>query len=120
MFRSIFAVVLGYAALASGAGLLGWLGLTPDPAAPLVGEESFIALSIGFATAVVGGWLTAMIAPGRRWKHIQVLVLLVLVAAGIRLMWSRGQMPLSYELAALAATVIGVFVGASFKPGSRL
>lgn len=120
MFRSIFAVVLGYAALASGSGLLLWLGLAPDPSAPLATEGTLIGLALRFATAVVGGWLTAMIAPGRRWRHIQIVVVLVLLAAAIQLLWSRGQMSLAYELVALGAVVAGVFVGGSLKPGNRL
>jgi|GEM_PF-6115008 len=120
MFRSIFAVVLGYAALAAGPNLLPFLGLSPDPATPLTSEPVLLALAVGFAAAVVGGWMTALIAPSRRWKHIQVVVLLVLLAAAVKLLWARGGMPLSYEIAALATSVVGAFVGGSLKPGRRL
>jgi DMSO/TMAO reductase YedYZ heme-binding membrane subunit len=121
MFRSILAVVAGYAVLAVGIVLLfsvGFGGARPEG----LPTRNFLLLAIGagFVAAVAGGWVTVWIARGHRWKHIQALAALILLLAAVHLFWTAGEEPLWFQLGNIAAGVTGVFVGGSLKRGSRL
>lgn len=121
MIRSLLAVLVGYAVLAAVVLLLFYLWFAgAQPAEPPTRDFLFLALGVGFVAAVAGGWVTALVAPGHRWKHIQGLAALVLLVAAVNLFWSAGLEPLWFQLGNIAAGVVGVFVGGSLKRGSRL
>jgi hypothetical protein len=121
MIRSLLAVLVGYAVLAAVVFLLPslWLG-GAQPAEPLTRNFLFLTLGAGLVAAVAGGWVTVLIAPGHRWKHIQGLAAVVLLVAAVNLLWSAGQGPLWFELGKIGLQVAGVFVGGSLKRGLRL
>jgi len=128
MFRSLLAVLVGYAVLAAVIGLLFYLWLGAQPDTPPSRKFLFVALGVGFVAAVAGGWVTALLAPGKRWRHVQGLVALILVMAAVdligmdsvNLIWMAGQEPRWFQLGLLAAAVAGVVLGGSLKRGGRL
>lgn len=121
MIRSLLAVLVGYAVLAAVVLVFFFLWFEgAEPAEPPSRDFLFLALGVGFAAAVAGGWVTALVAPGHRWKHIQGLAALVLLVAAVNLFWSAGQEPLWFQLGNIGVAVVGVFVGGSLKRGFRL
>lgn len=121
MIRSVLAVLAGYAVLAAVVLLLFfvWSG-GEKPVDPPTRDFMLLSLGVGFVAAVAGGWVTARIAPGHRWKHIQALAAVILLLAAVNLFWTAGREPLWFQLGNIAVGVVGVFVGGSLKRGSRL
>lgn len=125
MIRSLLAVLAGYAVLTAVVLLLFFLwfeGAEPTEAPTEAPTRNFmlVALGVGFIGAVVGGWVTALLAPGHRWKHIQGLAAAILLVAAVNLFWAAGDEPLWFQLGNIGVGVVGVFVGGSLKRGLRL
>ena len=120
MFRSLLAVLVGYAVLAAVIGFVFYLWLGAQPANPPSRKFLYVVLGVGFVAAVAGGWVTALLAPGKRWKHVQALVALILVMAAVNLVWTAGREPLWFQIGNIAAAVAGVVLGGSLKRGGRL
>lgn len=128
MFRSLLAVLAGYAVLAAAIGLFFYFSLGAQPVSPPSRKFLFVALGVGLVAAAAGGWVTTLLAPGKRWKHVQGLVALILGMAAadligmdtVNLIWMAGQEPRWFQLGHLAAAVAGVVLGGSLKRGGRL
>lgn len=119
--RSLLAVLAGYAVLTAVVLLLFflWSG-GAEPTETPTRNFMLLALGVGFVGAVAGGWVTATLAPGHRWKHIQGLAAAILLVAAVNLFWAAGDEPLWFQLGNIAVGVVGVFVGGSLKRGLRL
>ena len=119
--RSVLAVLAGYAVLTAVVLLLFflWSG-GAEPTETPTRDFMLLALGVGFVGAVAGGWVTAVLAPGHRWKHVQGLAAVILLVAAVNLFWAAGDEPLWFQLGNIGLGVAGVFVGGSLKRGLRL
>lgn len=123
MFRSIVAVVAGYAAMAILVMTLFAVLAAMDPdrfgaetaQAPGTGATLLI-LGFGCAAAWAGGRLTARIAPRKPWTHVLWLAGLVglLSVASMAAGTGRGA-PVWYQAGLLVVGVAGVLLGGRFR-----
>jgi hypothetical protein len=139
MLRSIGAVVGGYVAMAL-AVILGILaataalvpgGLTPANLEGVASEPpsaTFLAadLLIGLVAAILGGWLTARLAPSTPLRHVGALgIVMVLVAIPTAIGKSaapNGQ-PAWYCAVVVTIGLVGILLGAWLQmrgPGGRV
>lgn len=120
MLRSILAVLAGYAVFTAIADFLFPLWILPS-LEPVAAEDLlWLELAAGFVAAVAAGLVAVTVAARRRWKHVQMLVALLLIAAAVKLFWSTGAEPAWFQLVSIGAQVVGAFMGGSLKRGSRL
>lgn len=120
MLRSILAILTGYAVFTAIADLLFPFWVLPRLEDASAEDLLWLTLIGCFVAAAAAGWVAVTVAARRRWKHVQALVALLLVAAAIRLLWSAGAEPMWFQIATIGSQVVGVFVGGSLKRGSRL
>jgi hypothetical protein len=72
----------------------------------------FVNLGSSFLAAAAGGYVTAWIAQHNPLVHVLALAIAVLALSALSvLQQQRGQHPISYMLALVAVTPIGVLVG---------
>ncbi|MBX7097490.1 MAG: hypothetical protein K1X89_07255 [Myxococcaceae bacterium] len=94
-------------------------GLVPAPGEPL--SDAALALAFGYrlALTVLGGWVTARLAPSAPLRHGLVLAALgtLLAAVGAAAQWNLGHhwYPLSLLVSAFPATLAGT----RLTPGAR-
>jgi hypothetical protein len=88
--------------------------LAPD----WVGEQSkprlgyvFVNLGYSFLAAASGGYVTAWAAWGNPLVHILALAIVVLVLSALSALQMRGKQPISYQLALVAISPMGVVAG---------
>lgn len=86
-------------------------GVFPPPGEPMTNMQCAIAFSYRLVAAVVGGYLTARLAPSNPKKHVIILgcIGILLSAAGAIAMWRVGPVwyPLSLVVIALPASLLG-------------
>lgn len=79
-------------------------------------------LAVSVVCSVLAGYLTASLAPGRRWRHVVILAVIQLaIGVGVQLpYWTS--LPLWYNLVFLALVVPGHLAGGKLRlrSGPRL
>lgn len=113
LFRSIAAVILGYATIVAGAVvfqdlMFGGLSYFDSPWLHLVVGGGMTALS-----AVVGGFLLAVVAPFRPMLHTIPLVLWLGFETTFLYVTGATAGPLWFDIVSGASLVVGVLLGAS-------
>ena len=71
----------------------------------------FVNLGSSFLSAAAGGYVTAWIAQHNPLVHVLALAIAVLALSALSVLQQRGRQPISYMLALVALTPIGVLVG---------
>lgn len=120
MLRSILAIIAGYATFAIPIMILFlvWFGV-PDPNNLPTPSMAFMLFSIvfGFAFAIAGGYVAALIAQRLEMKHAYFLSGVMVVLAVISMFTAAGKEPFWYQLANLIVGVAGVLLGGSIRAG---
>lgn len=123
MGKSIVAVVVGFVIVAALStvtdGVMHATGIFPPWGQPM--SSALFALALGYRTifTVLGGLVTARLAPQNKMKHVRVLAALGVVGGGLGVLaWSAAPAasapamgPLWYPLAILVLAVPSVWVG---------
>jgi hypothetical protein len=71
----------------------------------------FVNLGSSFLSAAAGGYVTAWIAQHNPLVHVLALAIAVLALSALSVLQQRGQQSISYMLALVALTPIGVLAG---------
>jgi hypothetical protein len=71
----------------------------------------FVNLGYSFLAAAAGGYVTAWIAVHNPLVHVLALAITVLLLAALSALQQRGKQPVSYMLALVAITPLGVLAG---------
>jgi ubiquinone/menaquinone biosynthesis C-methylase UbiE len=119
LFRSIIAVLGGYMASALVASIAtGIAGKAMLPSVTAAPTESYLiaSLVLGLLASVLGGWLTAKLAPNEGWKHLGGLAGLALVVSVLTNI-KVPMLPLWFKVASAAAVLAGVGIGGLVKVG---
>lgn len=82
--------------------------------APLDGTDALIATIYRVVIGVLGGWLTARLAPARPMKHALILGVIgtVLGFLGLVVTWGKGLGPVWYPVAHVVLAIPEVWAGA--------
>ena len=96
-------------------------GLFPPLGRPLSDRLSLVALSYRIVIGVVGGWLTAKVAPNRPMKHAMILgyVGTVLGLVGVVATWNLGWGPRWYPIALAVLAIPQCWAGGRLFERSR-
>jgi hypothetical protein len=92
-------------------------GASPDTT-PSMGFMLF-SLGYGFLFAIVGGYITAMIAGRAEMKHAIALAGICVLMGFISMIFAAGQQPLWYQIANMGIAVFGVVLGSYFRSRRR-
>lgn len=84
-----------------------WVGEQGKPRLGYV----FVNLGYSFLAAAAGGYVTVSIASGSILAHILALAVVVLVLSALSALQMRGEQPISYQLALVAISPMGVVAG---------
>jgi hypothetical protein len=71
----------------------------------------FVSLGYSFLAAAAGGYVTAWAAAANPLIHVLALAIVVLALSALSAMQSRGKQPVSYQLALVAVSPLGVLAG---------
>jgi hypothetical protein len=119
MWRSVVAVTAGCLAMIIISGIMIMLlgiffpqSLPNYETTPSLGWAFFLFLYYLFAAAV-GGYLTSHIASISKFRHVQVLALVVLFLGLIQLWAGMGKQPTWYLITQVLVELIGIFLGGS-------
>ena len=84
-----------------------WVGEAGNP------RPGYIAVNLAysFAAAAAGGYVTAWAAQSNPLIHVLALALIVLLLSALSALQTRGRQPIVYQLALVALTPAGVFLG---------
>ena len=84
-----------------------WVGEQGNP------RPGYIVVNLGysFLAAAAGGYVTALLAAANPLYHVLALAIIVLALAALSALQSKGKQPISYQLALVAFTPIGVLAG---------
>lgn len=85
----------------------GWVGAEGHPNPGYV----FVNLGYSFLAAAAGGYVTAWAAAANPLIHVLALGIVVLALSALSAMQSRGKQPISYQLALVAISPLGVLAG---------
>jgi hypothetical protein len=116
ILRTFLALLAGFVAMAALVGVATavlmklvpeWVGQEGSPRAGYI----FVNLGYSFATAMVGGYVTAWLAQNNPMIHVLALALIVLLLAALSALQQRGLQPVWYQLLLVAITPFGVFLG---------
>lgn len=72
---------------------------------------TFVRLGSTFLAAAAGGYVTAWVASANPLIHVLVLGVVVLAMSGLNALQMRGKQPVSYALAVVVLTPLGVLAG---------
>lgn len=122
MMHAFLALVAGFAAMALIVIVFTALlaRFAPDWAGPQgkpTPAYTFVNLGYAFLAAVAGGYITAWIASARNGgsanplPEVLVLAIAVLALGALSALQMRGRQPVSYQLALIALSPIGVIAG---------
>jgi hypothetical protein len=84
-----------------------WVGEQGNPQPGYI----FVNLGYSFLAAAAGGYVTAWLAAANPLYHVLALAIIVLALAALSTLQSKGKQPISYQLALVALTPIGVLAG---------
>ena len=116
ILHAFFALVAGFAVMAllviMLTALLGrlvpsWVATDGRPKPGYV----FVNLGYSFLAAAAGGYVTAWAAAANPLIHVLALAIVVLALSALSAMQSRGKQPISYQLALVAVSPLGVLAG---------
>ena len=116
ILRSFLALLAGFVSMAAVVGIVtavlvkrapNWVGTPGHPRPAYV----TVNLIYSFAAAMLGGFVTAWLAPGSPLKHVLVLALIVLLLSGLSALQLRGKQPVWYQLTLVALSPLGVLAG---------
>lgn len=88
--------------------------LTPDwkaEASRPRASYAFVTLGSTFLAAAAGGYCTAWAAVANPLVHVLVLGIIVLALTALSVLQARGKQPVSYQLALVALSPLGVLAG---------
>jgi hypothetical protein len=119
MLRSVLAVVAGFLVPAVLVTLTDQLmavlvpDLYPQPAPGVQIPPAGLALNVtyGFVYAILGGWVTARLAPRLPMKHVYALCAAIAVFGLVSALMLAGMLPLWYSLALVALGILGAVLG---------
>ncbi len=76
-------------------------------------SAGYAAVNLGysFLAAAAGGYVTAWVAGGNPLYHVLALGVAVLALAALSALQAKGTRPISYQLALVALTPLGVLAG---------
>jgi hypothetical protein len=76
-------------------------------------SAGYAAVNLGysFLAAAAGGYVTAWVAGGNPLYHVLALGVAVLALAALSALQAKGTQPISYQLALVALTPLGVLAG---------
>jgi MFS family permease len=121
MLRSVLAVIAGYVSLS----LLVMTSFAlimvimpqafPKPGAAPADSLLILILTLGFAFAVIGGYLTAILADRSHFKHVLFLAAVVLGFGIVKIAVEYGIFPMWYLLTQLASGIGGVLAGGKMR-----
>ncbi len=110
MGRSVLSVIVGYLVMAIAIMALFAIWFRGKETPP---SEEFMLFSLGygFVFAVVGGYVTAMIAGRSELKHALALALLSVLMGIVSMVASAGREPRWYQIANMVVMVSAVVLG---------
>jgi hypothetical protein len=84
-----------------------WVGEQGSP------STGYVLVNLGYSlmAAILGGYVTAMIAHDNILRYAFALALIVLVLGGLSALQERGRQPVWYQLTLLAIMPIGAILG---------
>ena len=85
-----------------------WCGQGARPATTYL----FVNLGYSFLAAAAGGYVTAWIAGSNPLLHALVLAIIVLLLGALSAFSARGRQPVTYQIALIALSPLGVMAGA--------
>ncbi len=85
-----------------------WCGQGTRPAAGYL----FVNLGYSFLAAAAGGYITAWIAAPSPLAHALVLAVIVLLLGAVSAFSARGRQPVTYQIALIVLSPLGVLAGA--------
>ena len=112
MGRSILAVIAGYAVMAIAVMALFaiWFrGQVPTEAPS--SEFMLFSIAYAFVFAVLGGYITALIARRSEMKHVLVLAAFGLLMGIVSMITAAGQEPLWYQITNMVVMMAAVILG---------
>lgn len=118
MIRSIAAVILGYLAMAVAIGILFALWFR-DPGTRATLAFMLGSVAYGFACAVAGGYIAAVVARRAEWQHVMALVGLSLLLGVVSMILAAGKEPLWYQCANMVVLALGIMAGGQFRVSRR-
>ena len=116
ILHAFFALVAGFAVMALLVIVLtallarlvpSWVAVDGNPQPAYV----FVNLGYSFLAAAAGGYVTAWAAAANPLIHVLALGIVVLALSALSAMQSRGKQPVSYQLALVAISPLGVLAG---------
>jgi len=116
ILHAFFALVSGFAVMALLVIVLtalvtrlvpSWVAVDGKPQ----GGYIFVNLGYSFLAAAAGGYVTAWAAAANPLIHVLALGIVVLALSALSAMQSRGKQPISYQLALVAISPLGVLAG---------
>jgi len=110
MGRSILSVIVGYLVMAIAIMALFAIWFRGKVTPPSDGFMLF-SLGYGFVFAVVGGYVTAMIAKRSEMKHAMALAVFSVLMGIVSMVASAGQEPFWYQIANMVVMVSAVVLG---------
>ena len=119
MWKTLLSVIAGYAALAVlTIALFGVLAIAApasfggEPSAAPGTGATLVILAFGLIAAVLGGWVTARLAPRRPWRHVLALAGLVLLLSVVSALASpESSAPGWYQTGLALVGVCGALLG---------
>ena len=84
-----------------------WVGEHSNPQPAYV----FVNLGYSFLAAAAGGYTTAWAASDNPLVHVLALAIAVLILSALSALQMRGKQPISYQLALIAVTPLGIMAG---------
>ncbi len=121
MFRSVIAIITGYISLSllvitSFAIIMVIIpDAIPEPGAVPATSFLILILILGLFFAVIGGYLTALIAQRMHFKHVIFLAGIVLGMGILNLFAEYGTLPFWYLLIQIFTGIIGVLAGGKLR-----
>ena len=114
MGRSILSVIVGYLMMALAIMALFAIWFRGKDAAPSDGFMLF-GLGYGFVFAVVGGYVTAMIAKRSEMKRAMALAIFAVLMGIVSMIAYAGREPRWYQIANMVVVVTGVLLGGHLR-----
>ena len=116
ILRAFLALVSGFAmvALLDAAFTLAFKRLVPDwtdEGKQTGPAPTFARLGSSFLSGGAGGYVTAWVGAANPLVYVLVLGIVVLALTGLNALQMRGKQPVSYALAVVAITPLGVLAG---------
>ncbi|MBI4891386.1 MAG: hypothetical protein HY821_12235 [Acidobacteria bacterium] len=122
MARSILAVLAGWASVGALVVLTDLILMKLFPHGYTPGQmpsdtTSAISLFTSTAYSILGGWITAALAPSYPWRHVVALCIWGELMAGLSMAFTMGQVQIWYQLGLIALWLPAIAIGAFLRAG---